>query len=162
MSSSDEETLSERSYRSEPSCKSERSYRSERSGSLSPCPPGDTLPWNLPLHEQKKRKSQDSILDPAERAVVRVAGKENSSLSKFKQVISEDERSTAVGFFWAVSLQIWWHRPFCSGSYKYSEWKFRNWLPFLEGCLKCQWSLKDIQEERKGEHEQREKTTGTP
>ncbi|XP_053123970.1 microtubule-actin cross-linking factor 1 isoform X18 [Hemicordylus capensis] len=73
MSSSDEETLSERSYRSEPSCKSERSYRSERSGSLSPCPPGDTLPWNLPLHEQKKRKSQDSVLDPAERAVVRVA-----------------------------------------------------------------------------------------
>ncbi|ETE68159.1 Microtubule-actin cross-linking factor 1, partial [Ophiophagus hannah] len=76
MSSSDEETLSERSYRSEPSCKSERSYRSERSGSLSPCPPGDTLPWNLPLHEQKKRKSQDSVLDPAERAVVRVAGSE--------------------------------------------------------------------------------------
>jgi hypothetical protein len=33
------------------------------------------LPWNLPLHEQKKRKSQDSVLDPAERAVVRVAGK---------------------------------------------------------------------------------------
>lgn len=94
MSSSDEETLSERSYRSERSCKSERSYRSERSGSLSPCPPGDTLPWNLPLHEQKKRKSQDSILDPAERAVVRVAGKENSSLPKFKQVVSEDERST--------------------------------------------------------------------
>uniref|UniRef100_A0A8C3FQD0 Microtubule actin crosslinking factor 1 n=1 Tax=Chrysemys picta bellii TaxID=8478 RepID=A0A8C3FQD0_CHRPI len=55
------------------SCRSERSYRSERSGSLSPCPPGDTLPWNLPLHEQKKRKSQDSVLDPAERAVVRVA-----------------------------------------------------------------------------------------
>ncbi|XP_038613930.1 microtubule-actin cross-linking factor 1 isoform X2 [Tachyglossus aculeatus] len=61
MSSSDEETLSE------------RSCQSERSGSLSPCPPGDTLPWNLPLHEQKKRKSQDSVLDPAERAVVRVA-----------------------------------------------------------------------------------------
>ncbi|XP_072273954.1 microtubule-actin cross-linking factor 1 isoform X13 [Pyxicephalus adspersus] len=67
MSSSDEETLSERSYRSERSC------RSERSGSLSPCPPGDTLPWNLPRHEQKKRKSKDSVLDPAERAVVRVA-----------------------------------------------------------------------------------------
>uniref|UniRef100_A0A670JE80 Microtubule actin crosslinking factor 1 n=1 Tax=Podarcis muralis TaxID=64176 RepID=A0A670JE80_PODMU len=62
-----------KSYRSERSCRSERSYRSERSGSLSPCPPGDTLPWNLPLHEQKKRKSQDSVLDPAERAVVRVA-----------------------------------------------------------------------------------------
>ncbi|XP_040192935.1 microtubule-actin cross-linking factor 1 isoform X12 [Rana temporaria] len=67
MSSSDEETLSERSYRSERSC------RSERSGSLSPCPPGDTLPWNLPRHEQKKRKTKDSVLDPAERAVVRVA-----------------------------------------------------------------------------------------
>lgn len=70
MSSSDEETLSERSYRSERSC------RSERSGSLSPCPPGDTLPWNLPRHEQKKRQSKDSVLDPAERAVVRVAGEE--------------------------------------------------------------------------------------
>lgn len=33
------------------------------------------MPWNLPLHEQRKRKSQDSVLDPAERAVVRVAGK---------------------------------------------------------------------------------------
>ncbi|KAL7829511.1 hypothetical protein AOLI_G00303960 [Acnodon oligacanthus] len=75
MSSSDEESLSERS------CVSERSFRSERSGgSLSPCPhattgpKGDTLPWNLSRHERRKRKSQDSVLDPAERAVVRVAG----------------------------------------------------------------------------------------
>ncbi|XP_035384756.1 microtubule-actin cross-linking factor 1 isoform X20 [Electrophorus electricus] len=74
MSSSDEESLSERS------CASERSLRSERSGgSLSPCPhttsgpKGDTLPWNLSKHERRKRKSQDSVLDPAERAVVRVA-----------------------------------------------------------------------------------------
>ncbi|XP_057210504.1 microtubule-actin cross-linking factor 1, isoforms 1/2/3/4/5 isoform X14 [Triplophysa rosa] len=73
MSSSDEESLSERSYMSE------RSFRSERSGgSLSPCahstgPKGDTLPWNLSKHERRKRKSQDSVLDPAERAVVRVA-----------------------------------------------------------------------------------------
>ncbi|KAM6959202.1 microtubule-actin cross-linking factor 1 [Aplochiton taeniatus] len=70
MESSDDDTLSERSY-------SERSFRSERSGgSLSPCaqgPPGDTLPWNLSKHERRKRKSQDSVLDPAERAVVRVA-----------------------------------------------------------------------------------------
>ncbi|KAI7798498.1 putative microtubule-actin cross-linking factor 1 [Triplophysa rosa] len=75
MSSSDEESLSERSYMSE------RSFRSERSGgSLSPCahstgPKGDTLPWNLSKHERRKRKSQDSVLDPAERAVVRVAGR---------------------------------------------------------------------------------------
>uniref|UniRef100_A0A667YU75 Microtubule actin crosslinking factor 1 n=1 Tax=Myripristis murdjan TaxID=586833 RepID=A0A667YU75_9TELE len=74
MESSDEDTLSERS------CVSERSLRSERSGgSLSPSrsgpqgPPGDTLPWNLSKHERRKRKSQDSVLDPAERAVVRVA-----------------------------------------------------------------------------------------
>ncbi|KAM9494125.1 microtubule-actin cross-linking factor 1 isoform 10-T10 [Clarias gariepinus] len=74
MSSSDEECLSERS------CVSERSFRSEHSGgSLSPCPhsttgpKGDTLPWNLSKHERRKRKSQDSVLDPAERAVVRVA-----------------------------------------------------------------------------------------
>ncbi|KAJ3609098.1 hypothetical protein NHX12_023625 [Muraenolepis orangiensis] len=80
MESSDDETLSERS------CVSEPSFRSERSGgSLSPCrsglqgapaggPAGDTLPWNLSKHERRKRKSQDSVLDPAERAVVRVAG----------------------------------------------------------------------------------------
>uniref|UniRef100_A0A3B3QP35 Microtubule actin crosslinking factor 1 n=1 Tax=Paramormyrops kingsleyae TaxID=1676925 RepID=A0A3B3QP35_9TELE len=71
MSSSDEESVSE------------RSYRSERSGSLSPRltthssgppgPPGDTLPWNLAKHERGKRKNQGSVLDPAERAVVRVA-----------------------------------------------------------------------------------------
>uniref|UniRef100_H2SL43 Microtubule actin crosslinking factor 1 n=1 Tax=Takifugu rubripes TaxID=31033 RepID=H2SL43_TAKRU len=74
MESSDDDTLSERS------CASEPSFRSERSGgSLSPCPsglvglPGDTLPWNLSKHERRKRKSQNSVLDPAERAVVRVA-----------------------------------------------------------------------------------------
>lgn len=76
MESSDDDTLSERS------CASEPSFRSERSGgALSPCPsglvglPGDTLPWNLSKHERRKRKSQNSVLDPAERAVVRVAGK---------------------------------------------------------------------------------------
>lgn len=81
MESSDDDTLSERS------CFSEPSFRSERSGgSLSPCtsghvgPPGDTLPWNLSKHERRKRKSQDSVLDPAERAVVRVAGEDTSVL----------------------------------------------------------------------------------
>lgn len=81
MESSDDDTLSERS------CLSEPSFRSERSGgSLSPCPsgttvglPGDTLPWNLSKHERRKRKSQASVLDPAERAVVRVAGKEQTT-----------------------------------------------------------------------------------
>ncbi|XP_029591829.1 microtubule-actin cross-linking factor 1-like [Salmo trutta] len=89
MESSDEETLSERSCVSE---RSERSLRSERSGgSLSPCPsgpqgpPGDTLPWNRPSRhergERRKRKTHDSVLDPAERAVVRV-GDERDRVQK--------------------------------------------------------------------------------
>uniref|UniRef100_A0A4W4F2W7 Dystonin n=1 Tax=Electrophorus electricus TaxID=8005 RepID=A0A4W4F2W7_ELEEL len=44
-----------------------------KSGSVSPAP-GDTLPWNLPRHERSKRKIQGgSVLDPAERAVLRIA-----------------------------------------------------------------------------------------
>ncbi|XP_051503373.1 dystonin-like [Myxocyprinus asiaticus] len=46
---------------------------SVKSGCLSPAP-GDTLPWNLPRHERSKRKIQGgSVLDPAERAVLRIA-----------------------------------------------------------------------------------------
>ncbi|XP_076598905.1 dystonin isoform X4 [Chaetodon auriga] len=46
---------------------------SVRSGSASPAP-GDTLPWNLPRHERSKRKIHGgSVLDPAERAVLRIA-----------------------------------------------------------------------------------------
>nr|XP_033792313.1 dystonin isoform X3 [Geotrypetes seraphini] len=46
---------------------------SQKSGSMSPAP-GDTLPWNLPRHERCKRKIQGgSVLDPAERAVLRIA-----------------------------------------------------------------------------------------
>lgn len=47
-----------------------------KSGSASPAP-GDTLPWNLPRHERYKRKSHGgSVLDPAERAVLRIAGEQ--------------------------------------------------------------------------------------
>lgn len=44
---------------------------SERSSS-----PGDTLPWNLPKHQRVKRSKSASgdVLDPAERAVIRIAG----------------------------------------------------------------------------------------
>ncbi|XP_062851947.1 dystonin isoform X3 [Trichomycterus rosablanca] len=46
---------------------------SSRSGCVSPAP-GDTLPWNLPRHERSKRKIHGgSVLDPAERAVLRIA-----------------------------------------------------------------------------------------
>nr|XP_013807806.1 PREDICTED: dystonin isoform X1 [Apteryx mantelli mantelli] len=45
---------------------------SQKSGTASPAP-GDTLPWNLPKHERSKRKIQGgSVLDPAERAVLRI------------------------------------------------------------------------------------------
>lgn len=41
-----------------------------------PCP-GDTLPWNLSKHQRIKRSKSTSgeVLDPAERAVIRIAGK---------------------------------------------------------------------------------------
>ncbi|KAM5256487.1 dystonin [Ctenodactylus gundi] len=46
---------------------------SQKSGSASPAP-GDTLPWNLPKHERSKRKIHGgAVLDPAERAVLRIA-----------------------------------------------------------------------------------------
>ncbi|XP_041650383.1 microtubule-actin cross-linking factor 1-like [Cheilinus undulatus] len=40
-----------------------------------PCP-GDTLPWNLSKHQRVKRSKSASgeVLDPAERAVIRIAG----------------------------------------------------------------------------------------
>lgn len=41
-----------------------------------PCP-GDTLPWNLSKHQRIKRSKSASgeVLDPAERAVIRIAGR---------------------------------------------------------------------------------------
>lgn len=56
-----------------------------KSGSASPAP-GDTLPWNLPRHERSKRKIHGgSVLDPAERAVLRIAGEQLlSQLSRFR------------------------------------------------------------------------------
>lgn len=38
--------------------------------------PGDTLPWNLSKHQRIKRSKSTSgeVLDPAERAVIRIAG----------------------------------------------------------------------------------------
>lgn len=42
--------------------------------------PGDTLPWNLPKHQRIKRSKSASgeVLDPAERAVIRIAGRKLS------------------------------------------------------------------------------------
>uniref|UniRef100_A0A8B9K7P6 Dystonin n=1 Tax=Astyanax mexicanus TaxID=7994 RepID=A0A8B9K7P6_ASTMX len=64
-----------------------------KSGSVSPAP-GDTLPWNLPRHERSKRKIQGgSVLDPAERAVLRIAGKSRrSAVRKHVNDLYEDLR----------------------------------------------------------------------
>lgn len=48
-----------------------------------PCP-GDTLPWNLSKHQRIKRSKSASgeVLDPAERAVIRIAGRMRSHTIK--------------------------------------------------------------------------------
>lgn len=57
---------------------------SVKSGSASPAP-GDTLPWNLPRHERSKRKIHGgSVLDPAERAVLRIAGETQSYILYYR------------------------------------------------------------------------------
>lgn len=47
--------------------------------------PGDTLPWNLAKHQRVKRSKSASgdVLDPAERAVIRIAGKRRSELENY-------------------------------------------------------------------------------
>lgn len=54
-----------------------RASSEESSSDPNYCPfPGDTLPWNLPKHHRMKRSKSASgdVLDPAERAVIRIAG----------------------------------------------------------------------------------------
>ncbi|KAL7883792.1 hypothetical protein SRHO_G00014500 [Serrasalmus rhombeus] len=61
----------------------ERSASEESPSELSTSPfPGDTLPWNLAKHQRVKRSKSASgdVLDPAERAVIRIAGKRWSGL----------------------------------------------------------------------------------
>lgn len=59
---------------------SEESASDLSSTSCSPSP-GDTLPWNLPKHHRIKRSKSASgdVLDPAERAVIRIAGERLNS-----------------------------------------------------------------------------------
>uniref|UniRef100_A0A669CDJ9 Dystonin n=1 Tax=Oreochromis niloticus TaxID=8128 RepID=A0A669CDJ9_ORENI len=60
-----------------------------KSGSASPAP-GDTLPWNLPRHERSKRKIQGgSVLDPAERAVLRIAVRTKTVLGYVRKHIND-------------------------------------------------------------------------
>lgn len=60
---------------------------SSNGGSGSPSP-GDTLPWNLGKTQRSRRSGggsagNGSVLDPAERAVIRIAGKRRASSSRF-------------------------------------------------------------------------------
>lgn len=62
---------------------SEESSSDLSSVTISPSP-GDTLPWNLPKHHRMKRSKSASgdVLDPAERAVIRIAGTESVPVRK--------------------------------------------------------------------------------
>uniref|UniRef100_A0A8C4WZ87 Uncharacterized protein n=1 Tax=Eptatretus burgeri TaxID=7764 RepID=A0A8C4WZ87_EPTBU len=54
---------------------SEEDARNDRSSSPSAQPAGDTLPWNRPKrHGVHRRSGADAVLEPAERAVLRLAG----------------------------------------------------------------------------------------
>ncbi|KAK2844196.1 hypothetical protein Q5P01_010855 [Channa striata] len=56
--------------------RSDRTPLEESHGEMSSAPcPGDTLPWNLSKHQRVKRSKSATgeVLDPAERAVIRIA-----------------------------------------------------------------------------------------
>lgn len=56
----------------------DRTPQEERYDEQSSVPfPGDTLPWNLSKHQRVKRSKSATgeVLDPAERAVIRIAGR---------------------------------------------------------------------------------------
>ncbi|KAF3691599.1 Microtubule-actin cross-linking factor 1, isoforms 1/2/3/5 620 kDa actin-binding protein [Channa argus] len=59
--------------------RSDRPPLEESYGEMSSVPcPGDTLPWNLSKHQRVKRSKSATgeVLDPAERAVIRIADDE--------------------------------------------------------------------------------------
>lgn len=68
---------------------SEESSSDLSSVTISPSP-GDTLPWNLPKHHRMKRSKSASgdVLDPAERAVIRIAGTESVPVRKRRSEVS--------------------------------------------------------------------------
>lgn len=79
---------------------SEESSSDLSSVSFSPSP-GDTLPWNLPRHHRIKRSKSASgdVLDPAERAVIRIAG------TKFTQTEKGAQSVCWVGVCFLLMLQ---------------------------------------------------------
>lgn len=69
--------LQEMSVTPRPRLRERSASEESRSELCSTTFPGDTLPWNLPKHQRVKRSKSASgdVLDPAERAVIRIAGK---------------------------------------------------------------------------------------
>lgn len=104
---------------------SEESSSDLSSVTVSPSP-GDTLPWNLPKHHRMKRSKSASgdVLDPAERAVIRIAGM--GFLFFFSQVVvmgGQDlwflvlsEHKASATFVWSSSGQACVCFIFCSYS----------------------------------------------
>ncbi|KAG7219466.1 hypothetical protein INR49_009300 [Caranx melampygus] len=64
--------------------------------------PGDTLPWNLPRHHRMKRSKSASgdVLDPAERAVIRIAGTSSTQVEEASAAVDE----WYYGLAWFVLL----------------------------------------------------------
>lgn len=78
-----QEVMSARRKEKSKMAAAEESSSGGSSGSPSP---GDTLPWNLPKHQRTKRtkaaSSNGTVLDPAERAVIRIAGRGGSCVGE--------------------------------------------------------------------------------
>ncbi|XP_061403338.1 uncharacterized protein LOC133339203 [Lethenteron reissneri] len=73
---------------------------SVKSDSLQWLQAGDTLPWNLPRHQRAKmRRPHESVLDPAERAVLRIAGERTPAVGGSERGVARSLRSdsAAVG-----------------------------------------------------------------
>ena len=98
---------------------------------------GDTLPWNLPKHHRMKRSKSASgdVLDPAERAVIRIAGKFPQSTAAAHRAFQEEApvntlvrgrlcKVLVIVMVWSVAAAggrvhmmvslLFWLRGFCS------------------------------------------------
>lgn len=80
---------------------SEEASSDPSSASGAPCP-GDTLPWNLPKHHRIKRSksASENVLDPAERAVIRIAGRKLSDSAPCHLLTGEPAAVLSWFWFW--------------------------------------------------------------
>ncbi|XP_051008985.1 dystonin isoform X1 [Acomys russatus] len=133
---------------------------SQKSGSASPAP-GDTLPWNLPKHERSKRKIQGgSVLDPAERAVLRIADERdkvqkktftkwiNQHLMKVRKHVNDLYEDLRDGHNLISLLEV------LSGDTLPRERDFLKTLRLVSATAACECEQhEDVQDEDKGPRE---------